>query len=101
MGERGGSELNILTVNQLPSHTHTLQVLEAPGDMALPGGNVPAGSKADGRGTVDTPYAATADDALNSLAITNTGGSQPVNNIQPFQCVNFIIAIVGTFPSRN
>jgi len=24
-----------------------------------------------------------------------------VNNIQPYQCVNYIIALQGTYPSRN
>jgi microcystin-dependent protein len=29
-----------------------------------------------------------------------TGGSQPHSNIQPYLCINFIIALVGIFPSR-
>jgi microcystin-dependent protein len=29
------------------------------------------------------------------------GGSQPHTNVQPYSCVNFIIAIQGIFPSRN
>ncbi|MEM9931575.1 MAG: phage tail protein, partial [Bacteroidota bacterium] len=31
----------------------------------------------------------------------NVGNSQAINNIQPYQCVNYIIALIGVFPSRN
>jgi microcystin-dependent protein len=34
-------------------------------------------------------------------ATANTGGSQPQTNVQPYLAVNFIIALEGTFPSRN
>ena len=34
-------------------------------------------------------------------ATNNTGGSQSHSNIEPFLCVNYIIALVGTFPSRS
>lgn len=36
-----------------------------------------------------------------SAAATNTGNNQAVNNIQPTLAVNYIIALQGTFPSRN
>jgi microcystin-dependent protein len=29
------------------------------------------------------------------------GGSQPFSILQPYLCVNFIIALVGIFPSRG
>jgi microcystin-dependent protein len=34
-------------------------------------------------------------------SITNVGGSQPHEDRQPFLVLNFIIALVGIFPSRN
>jgi microcystin-dependent protein len=33
--------------------------------------------------------------------IAAAGGGQPHPNIQPFLVVNFCIALVGVFPSRN
>jgi microcystin-dependent protein len=33
--------------------------------------------------------------------VTPTGGGLPVTIVQPFLCVNFIIALNGIFPSRN
>jgi microcystin-dependent protein len=29
------------------------------------------------------------------------GGGQPINNVQPYLTVNYIIALFGVFPSRN
>ena len=34
-------------------------------------------------------------------AVGNTGGGQAHDESQPFQVLHFIIAVVGTFPSRN
>jgi len=31
----------------------------------------------------------------------NVGNNAPVNNVQPFLSINYIIALVGTYPSRN
>ena len=36
-----------------------------------------------------------------SAAVANTGGSQPHENQAPYLVLNFIIALVGIFPSRN
>ncbi len=33
--------------------------------------------------------------------IANAGGGQPFSVIQPYLCINFIIALQGIYPSRN
>ena len=38
---------------------------------------------------------------MADTAIGTIGGNQPVSVVQPFLCVNFIIALQGIFPSRN
>jgi microcystin-dependent protein len=38
---------------------------------------------------------------MNANAILPVGGSQPHDNIEPFQCVNFIIALEGIFPTQG
>jgi|GEM_PF-3620733 len=64
----------------------------APNDN-LPNGNALADS---------TIYTSAAPNAqMNAASIGIAGGSQPHPNIQPYTCVNFIIAIQGIFPSRN
>jgi microcystin-dependent protein len=39
---------------------------------------------------------------MDSDAVTvSGGGNQAHNNIMPFLCIHFIIALTGIFPSRN
>jgi microcystin-dependent protein len=38
---------------------------------------------------------------MSPQAINLTGGSQPHNNMQPYQAVTFIIALQGIFPPRT
>jgi microcystin-dependent protein len=38
---------------------------------------------------------------LNPSAGGSAGGSQPHENMVPFQAVGFIIALEGIYPSRN
>lgn len=103
LGQKGGSESNFLTVQQLPSHSHnasgTIQ-LGTPSNQASGNGHflpVTTGanfySDAQGNGSLNS----------NSVNVTtsNTGGSREINNIQPFQVVNYIIALQGLFPSRS
>ena len=92
IGQKGGSENVALVVTQLPSHNHALQSNNGEGDDTSPVGRYPAMASsdfyADGSNTQMGPT-------------TNTGGTQPHNNMQPFQVVNFVIAMIGTYPSRS
>jgi microcystin-dependent protein len=38
---------------------------------------------------------------MKNTAISAAGGSTPVSIVPPVLCVNFIIATVGLFPTRN
>ena len=35
------------------------------------------------------------------LTVLNNGGNQPHNNMQPYLTINYIIAMVGVYPSRS
>jgi microcystin-dependent protein len=103
LGQRGGTETNTLNQLQLPSHTHT-----ASGTVNLgTASNAASGSGAFLPISTGANFYSTAAGAAQmnagavSVTVGNTGNNQPVNNIQPFQCVSFIIALQGTFPSRN
>jgi microcystin-dependent protein len=39
--------------------------------------------------------------ALDQASISMVGGNQPHTNMQPFLVLNYSIATVGIFPSRN
>ena len=103
LGSRGGSQTNTLFSSQLPSHNHGVQ-LTAEGNVATeanPTNNmlaVPVGGE-----RVYAPDDTAAEVVMNQKSIRqdNVGSNQPVNNMQPYQAVNYIIALQGTFPSRN
>ena len=92
IGTRSGVETVTLSANQMPNLHHQLQADADPANEHNPGGN------ALGAAAVYTNTAPTANMAVQ--AIGNTGGSQAHTNVQPYQCVNFIIALFGVFPSR-
>jgi microcystin-dependent protein len=102
LGEKGGSETVPLTQQQIPSHTHTVAVncSDQPGTADAPTGQVWSGSSEGDQGYTDT---GTPNQTMGAQAVQigNAGGGQSHNNLQPYQCVNFIIALQGTFPSRN
>lgn len=99
-GESSGSEQVTLTTSQIPSHTHALQASAQDGDF-----NSPAGAVLGNYGSTappDGPYAGDAASVpMGVSAIGSTGGSQPHDNVQPFLCVTFVIALEGIFPSRS
>ena len=98
LGQKGGAETVVLTELQMPSHTHTPRCKGTAGNSNDAVGNV----WADDAGAASATYSsAGADSDMNAGAIVNAGGGRGHTNIQPFQCVNYIIALFGTYPSRN
>ena len=103
LGAKGGVEEVTLNEAQLPSHDHPVNTdvacSNAAGATDSPEGGVWAGSSEG-----DQVYAASGDqtmgDAVN-VDVQATGGGQAHTNVQPFTCVNYIIALQGVFPSRN
>ncbi len=97
LAETGGVEEVTLTANQIPQHTHPLQVVNGlPGNQVSPAGNLPAIS------FNVVPYINDATTGnLAAAAITPVGGSQPHTNLQPYLCVNFIISLFGIYPSPS
>ena len=84
-----------LTVNQLPSHNHSFQ-----GSIENIGLTEMTLQQGDGE-PVMFPTQGGHEPLNIEGKISNTGSSQPINNMQPYNTVNYIIALQGTFPSRN
>ena len=112
LGTRAGTETNVMNTLHLPSHTHTAtgttKASNAVGTTNNPEGKV----LATGKAVVDrsTSYnaniygdAANVNMAANGVTVTvnNTGASAAINNMQPYLVTNYIIALIGTFPSRS
>lgn len=96
LGESGGSDSITLTEAQMPSHNHAVTVDGQPGERKDPAGRSLAGSE-------DANVYAPAQNLtpMGANAVTAAGGSQPHNNRQPYLALNFIIALVGLYPSRS
>lgn len=95
LGQKGGQQTTTLTTAHLPAHNHLMRGNSGQPDESNPQGGFPANSGATG----EDLYASGTN--VNMGATTNTGSGVPFSNEMPFQCVNFIIAIQGIFPSRN
>lgn len=98
IGERQGTETTVLNINQMPSHSHPLQASSDTGDNTDPTGRILATDAAD-----EKPYEPTAEQpqALLNSAVLNVGNNQPHDNRAPWMALNYIIALLGIFPSRN
>ena len=98
LGSKGGAENVTLTTNQLASHTHDANANKSPADKLVPTGAVWA-NEANQVGPIYA--AADPNTSFKSDAIANTGGSGSHTNLMPTLCINFIIALVGIYPSRQ
>jgi microcystin-dependent protein len=98
MGQRTGSERVTLTTNQIPTHNHPFMASSKDANSSTLNGKVFADALPN-----DQFYTTNVTDKTTLLpqSIQSTGGSQSHNNIMPYLCINFIIALVGTYPSRS
>lgn len=97
LGEVGGVETVTLIATEIPAHSHSLNAVTEAGNTS-----VPTGAYLANTGALDKEYRPTGTPAvMNAAAIGNAGGNQPHNNLQPYLVLNFYIALVGIFPSRN
>lgn len=96
LGQKSGEETHTLAANEMPQHTHTLRASNTDANTGGPSGHVLA------RSTTPEPYRETSSlAAMASGSMTNVGGGQAHENMQPYITLNFCIALQGLFPSRN
>jgi len=104
LGQRGGEVSVTLNQSQIPSHSHAATAMvnatNARGNSEYPDSNTWASRSRDRDYSDSTPDVTMNADAV-TVQIGNTGSSQAHNNMPPFLAVNYIIALQGTFPSRN
>lgn len=97
LGERGGANQVTLTEANLPPHRHTHAATAFPANTFTPGPTAVSSRAVGGR-----PYSTAATDVnLSGDVVENTGGGQAHNNLQPYLGINYIIALIGIFPSRS
>ena len=96
LGEAGGVETVTLSAPEMPNHTHQANASDNRADSDLPTNSTVLGG---------TPLLATyaigdpvdmAPDSLSSM-----GGGQAHTNMQPYLAINYIIALVGLYPTTQ
>ena len=96
LGESSGTETVTMDATQLPAHDHQFIGTTSSASAASPGGALVSTPS-----SVDLYRPATVPASnMAAGAIGPAGGSQPHDNIQPFQCISFIIALEGIFPTQ-
>lgn len=98
LAKRGGEQAHRLSVEELPAHSHALNASSrvANAEPPSPLGNLLADSKPT---EIYGPPAATV--TMHSGTIAKAGGSEAHPNMQPFVALNFCIALLGAYPSRD
>ena len=100
LGQMGGAETATLTVNNLPAHNHTANCSYLAGTISDPTKNFWAETAPVSK-IGPFSYAASSNAQMAPTAIGMTGGNVPVSVVDPYLCMNFIIALQGIYPSRS
>lgn len=96
LGGQAGAETVTLNTAEIPAHTHQLNATkQAPAQATPVTYYLPT--------LGDSVYAPpnTANSTMVNNEVSNNGGSQAHNNMQPYTVLNIIIALQGIFPPRN
>jgi microcystin-dependent protein len=97
LGEQSGTPNVTLLQSEFPGHSHLLNAYKGdPADVAAPGPSIIIGKPAG-----LTPFQPGTDTQMNFNATSVVGSSFPHNNMPPFLCLTFIIALQGVFPPRT
>ncbi|WP_218598148.1 phage tail protein [Polaribacter sp. NJDZ03] len=127
LGEKDGTEHNVLNVTQMPPHTHAavltstgsatatiaIPAFDDTGDSPDPSNTAVLAKAENTAGTemnlytnsaADTtlkPFTAPITNISGEVTVGLTGAGQNINNMQPFLGLNYIICMQGIFPSRS
>lgn len=112
-GQRGGSPSVVLTILNLPEHSHTASLInggleissDSPSSTTPSAGAYLASTATAGVAAVNAyTNAAGTPTPINGvtgqITVNNTGGSQAVNTQSPYLAIRWIIALEGVFPPR-
>lgn len=99
LGQAAGTETVTLLTTQMPAHPHLLQASTTTGTQTKPTTTSVLANQSNT--DVQIYGAAPSTVSLATGSIGQAGGSQPHENQQPFNTVNYIISTVGIFPTQG
>jgi microcystin-dependent protein len=95
VGQAAGELAHTLTISEMPAHIHPAVAQSTPSNPGVtPVNSIWAA-------TSTSAFASAPNVMMNPAAVTNVGGSQSHPNQPPYLVLNFVIALVGIFPSQN
>ena len=98
LGEMSGTQTNTLLSINMPAHSHTMNASSDSASIGTPAGN---SLGVNARGGI-TPFAPGNTNQAPMGSMTGVvGNNSPVNNMQPYLGINYIICLEGIYPSRN
>ena len=105
LGTKTGTSDNTLTTQNLASHNHLatakLKANSGASNQKTPVNNYPGvADGSDKNFSSDAPDSDAGGQSV-AVAVNNTGQNLPVNNLQPYLGLNYIICSQGIYPSRN
>lgn len=105
LGQAAGQESHVLTVQEIPSHNHTLVGdASSPGssNLGTPSTSTSLGNAANTAGGGVTMYSKAGPNAqLSGATVGTTGQNVGHENRMPFTVISACICLQGLFPSRN
>ncbi|HEY0832746.1 MAG TPA: tail fiber protein [Azospirillum sp.] len=102
LSQTGGTETVTLTEAQSPAHTHGLNAVTVPGANTTSPANAYLGAPPAGSVLYAPPNAANIKLVqLDATTVGTMGGNQAHANTMPCQVLTYIIALMGTYPTRD
>jgi microcystin-dependent protein len=102
LGQVLGNEQVALNNNTMPSHTHTMMAsLDGPVQNTASGAALASNTRATNP-PMNSIYAVPSDNRVTTGSQTGvTGSAQPFPVVQPVNTLNYIICLIGIYPSRS
>tara|TARA_R110001583_G_C5658391_1_gene409418 strand:- start:1470 stop:2069 length:600 start_codon:yes stop_codon:yes gene_type:complete len=97
LGQKTGTEQTLLSTTQLPSHSHVANASRQSARTT----DATNGALARTRSNLKIYDNSAPNHTLKNTTVGSSGTGQGMNNMQPYNTMNCIIALTGIYPSRS
>ncbi len=103
LGQSAGTESVTLSQGQMPTHAHVVVAKVSASAANVDNSNNPAKLLAVPGTNLYAPSSAATGTSLGGASVTLNpqGGSQPIEILQPYLAINYVICVEGIYPSRS